>query len=150
MNIIRRLDIWLGKTLFHPPIILLCQRTRQTQYAIYRTFWFFAACHATYYAMAEGAEWLSCFFLWAFTLLLMISAAVYPDRPTISLGITRFVFWVFFIMGIFACAIAGAVTDGTVRAIIILFAEYAATIKTIPPRKKREKRAVGKGAFSGQ
>lgn len=33
---------------------------------------------------------------------------------------------------------------------LVLFAEYAATIKTIPPRKTREKRAVGKGAFIGQ
>ena len=44
MSIIRRLDIWLGKTLFHPPIILICQRTRQTQYAVHRALWFFSAC----------------------------------------------------------------------------------------------------------
>lgn len=140
MTVLERLDIWLGKTLFHPPIILLCQLTRQSQYAIHRALWFFAACHATYYAMAEGAGWIASILLWAFVLAMLISASFHPDRPAQSLGAMRFLFWAFFVMGLLASAVGQSVTDGTVRALMILFAEYAATIRTIPPRKTKQSR----------
>tara|TARA_R110000787_G_scaffold208846_8_gene318938 strand:+ start:23182 stop:23634 length:453 start_codon:yes stop_codon:yes gene_type:complete len=150
VSILRRVDAWLGKTLFHPPIILLCQQTRQSQYAIHRALWFFAACHATYYAMADGVGWAQSIFLWIFVIIMLVSASFDPDRPARSLFAIRLLFWVFFITGLIACAITSSVTDGTVRAVMILFAEYAATIKTIPPRTTRESRAADKEAFNGQ
>lgn len=139
--ILSRLDAWLGKTLFHPPIILVCQFTRQTQYAVHRTLWFFAACHATYYAMADGGGWLWSAFLWLFVVAMFASAAFYPDHPARSVGWVRLFFWASFIIGALASATIGHVTDSTVRSLMILFAEYAATIKTIPPRQKRQRKA---------
>jgi len=40
---IANIDLWVGKTLFVPPIIKLCQLTGQTQFAVSRLFWFIAA-----------------------------------------------------------------------------------------------------------
>ena len=45
-----RADAWVGKTLFIPPIIKLCQLTRQTQFAVSRLFWFIAALDGFYRA----------------------------------------------------------------------------------------------------
>ncbi|MFX4083693.1 hypothetical protein ACKU27_01170 [Sphingobium yanoikuyae] len=144
MTILSRLDAWLGKTLFHPPIILACQLTRQTQYAMNRALWFFVACHATYYA--QGESWGFVAFLWSWVLVTFIDATVRPDAPTRSFGVWRFIWWLLFASGIFTVYATGKLTDGTVRALIILFAEYASTIKTIPPRRKREHRASAKEA----
>lgn len=146
MNILHRLDAWLGKTLFHPPIILLCQMTHQSQYAIHRAFWFIAACHATYYAQGDGWGWT--IFLWIWTILLFISATVWPDRETLSLAWFRFLIWALLLLEVPVMLAESHLRDEAVRSIIILFAEYAATIKTIPPRKTRERSASGKAARS--
>lgn len=144
MTILSRLDAWLGKTLFHPPIIVACQITRQTQYAMHRALWFFAACHATYYWREWGLAWTV--FIWCFALAALASAVVAPDRPAVSAGVMRFTWWIIFSLGAVHTLISGEVHDATVRALIILFAEYAATIKTIPPRRKREQRTSAKEA----
>lgn len=138
MTILTRLDAWLGKTLFHPPIILVCQLTRQSQYAFYRAMWFFAACHATYYGLAEDRGWAWTVFMWFWVIFTMINATVYPDRPARSSGFFRLLFWFLFLTGAAFIPARGEITDGTVRALMVLFAEYAATIRTIPPREKRE------------
>ena len=150
MTILNRIDAWLGKTLFHPPIILLCQVTRQSQYAIYRAMWFLVACHATYFSMRDGSGWGWLLFVWFWTITTFISASIYPDRPVQSWGGFRVIMWIFLVIGVMASSTLGYITSGTVRNIMILFAEYAATIKTIPPRKTREKRVAGKEALDGQ
>jgi hypothetical protein len=149
MSIIRRLDIWLGKTLFHPPIILICQRTRQTQYAVHRALWFFSACVAT--ATMSRESWGAVAMMWAWTLFNLVNASWQPDRPTYPFGLFRFIIWVLLVPDILLAATGHQPAwRGVAINTLVLFAEYAATIKTIPPRKTREKRAVGKGAFSGQ
>src|SRR3546814_5005009 len=45
-----KIDQWIGKTLFVPPIIKLCQLTRQSQFAVSRLFWFIAALDGFYRA----------------------------------------------------------------------------------------------------
>lgn len=148
MRILSRLDAWLGKTLFHPPIILACQLTRQTQYAMHRALWFFAACHATVYI--EHDEWLWVAFMWFFVAVTLLSATLLADWPAISLRAFR-LFWFFLLIGQVSLTLFGGdLLASAIRSVIILFAEYAATIKTIPPRRKREQRASAKEAFSGQ
>ena len=142
MTILSRLDAWLGKTLFHPPIILACQLTRQTQYAMRRALWFFAACHATVYL--EHDDWLWVVFMWFFVAITLISATVYADWPAISVRAFR-LFWFFLLIGqVSVTLLGGELLASAIRSVIILFAEYAATIKTIPPRRKRGKRASAK------
>jgi hypothetical protein len=144
VTILSRLDIWLGKTLFHPPIILACQLTRQTQHAMHKALWFFAACHATYFLPYDS--WFIVALVWGYTILLMIGATAFADVPSRSWGGFRLVIWIFVILGLITTAITGEVREAQFREIIILFAEYAATIKTIPPRRKRERRTSAKEA----
>lgn len=148
MTILHRLDAWLAKTLFHPPIILACQITRQTQYAMHKALWFFAACHATYYA--QGSSWAVLAFYWSYAVFVFVWAAAFADDHSFSFGLFRFVIWLSFAMEAVATAITGEIRHVQVREVIILFAEYAATIRTIPPRRPREDRTSAKEAFNGQ
>ncbi|WP_327752841.1 hypothetical protein VVT58_00375 [Sphingobium sp. SJ10-10] len=142
--ILTRLDAWLGMTLFHPPIILLCQLTRQTQYAMYRALWFFACCHATYYA--KDAGWGVAVLMWLFTVISFLSAAIEPDRPTSSWGGFRLLIWTMLLIATVSLLRGTDASAVAVRNLIILFAEYAATIRTIPPGRKRERRSSAKEA----
>jgi hypothetical protein len=147
MRLFERLDAWLGINLFHPPIILICQLTRQTQYAVYRALWFFAACHATVYL--ERDDWLWVAFMWFFVVITLISATFYADWPAISVRAFR-LFWFFLLIGQSTLTLLGGdLLASAIRSVIILFAEYATTIKTIPPRRKRDRRSSAKEAFNG-
>ena len=142
MRLFERLDAWLDINLFHPPIILACQLTRQTQYAMHRALWFFAACHATVYL--ERDDWLWVAFMWFFVVITLLNATVYADWPVITVRAFR-LFWFFLLIGqATVTLLGGELLASSIRSVIILFAEYAATIKTIPPRRKREQRASAK------
>lgn len=144
MMLLSRLDVWLGKTLFHPPIILACQIMRQTQYAVHRALWFFAFCYAAYYAREIGWAWLV--FVWLGVLGMFTSAAWFPDREVRSRGWVRFLLWQCLAFNLAELFLFSRLSPGLAQNIIILFAEYAATIKTIPPRRKRERRTSAKEA----
>lgn len=132
----RRLDAWLGKHLFHPPIILVCQLTGVTQYALYRYLWWGVALWMLWSQRNESWGFAAFFIFFAFVRTL--SAGIAPDRPRDGL------IWVrcFFIMSVLVQSVAllvGASVVGVIETIAILFAEYALTIRTIPPRETREK-----------
>lgn len=123
-----KVDHWIGKTLFVPPIIKLCQLTRQSQFAVSRLFWFITALDGFY-----RAETLFGSFIWGgLSIVMMVSAAWRADSPTRS-------FLLFRLLAVFALgidAVRGAATGewaGTEFWIFVLVAEYAATIRTIPP-----------------
>lgn len=67
-----------------------------------------------------------------------------------SLCAFRFVIWLGFGMEALATAGTGEIRATQIREVMILFAEYAATIRCIPPRRPREKRTSAKEAFNGQ
>jgi hypothetical protein len=125
-----KVDHWIGKTLFVPPIIKFCQITRQSQFAVSRLFWFIAALDGFY-----RAETLFGAFLWGgLSIVMMVSAAQRADTPTAS-------FMFFRLLAIFLLAIDlinGAATGqwaGIEFWMFVLVAEYAAIIRTIPPRE---------------
>jgi hypothetical protein len=75
-----KIDHWIGKTLFAPPIIKLCQLTHQSQFAVSRLFWFIAALDGFY-----RAETLFGSILWGgLSVLMMFSAAQRADSPATS------------------------------------------------------------------
>jgi hypothetical protein len=77
---VAKIDLWVGKTLFVPPIVKLCQLTRQSQYAVSRLFWFIAALDGLY-----RAETLFGSLVWGgLSLVMMLSAAWRADTPTSS------------------------------------------------------------------
>jgi len=125
-----KIDHWIGKTLFVPPIIKLCQLTRQSQFAISRMFWFIAALDGFY-----RAETLFGSLLWGgMSIVMMVSATRRADSPTVS-------FMFFRLLAVFLLAldlVKGVATSewaGFAFWIFVLVAEYAAIIRTIPSRE---------------
>ena len=123
-----RIDRWIGSTLFLPPIIKFCQLTRQTQFAVSRLFWFVAALDGFY-----RADNLFSSVLWgAMSIVMMVTASRRADHPTQS-----FVFFRLLAVAFFALDVLTAITNGrwagTEFWVFVLIAEYAATIRIIPP-----------------
>ncbi len=142
-----RLDAWLAKYAFHPPIIWFCQITRQTQYAASRLFWFAAMLMMFYRASSFWAQ----VFMGTMCLIGMLAASLRADAYTESRSAMRRL-WLFlaafdtilFVLCVIYDEKVGGAGLNLVIDIVVLFAEYAATIKTIPPRKTRERKVSGK------
>ncbi len=123
-------DHWIGKTLFVPPIIKLCQLTNQTQFAVSRLFWFIAALDGFYHA-----ETLFSSILWGgLSVLMMITASQRADHPTASFMFFRMLAVLFLMLDL----VKGGVTGewaGTEFWLLVLVAEYASTIRNVPPKE---------------
>jgi len=132
-----KIDAWVGKTLFIPPIIRLCQVTRQSQFAVSRLFWFIAALDGFY-----QAETLFSSILWGgLSVLMMITATKRADDPTASFMIFRMLSVLFLIVDVVKAVSTGE-WAGVEFWVFILVAEYAATIRTVPPSQLSKKGAV--------
>jgi hypothetical protein len=125
----------LGKTFFVPLIVRLCQLTSQTQFALSRLFWFIAALDGFYRADTLVASVL----FGAVSLSMMVTASMYADSPTRS-----FVWFRMLAFALFGLDLLRGFATGKWAGIefwlLVLIAEYASTIRTIPPREaeKRE------------
>ena len=136
-----KIDHWIGRTLFVPPIIKLCQLTRQTHFAVSRLFWFIAALDGFY-----RADTLFSSILWGgMSVLLMFTASQRADHPTVSFMFFRMLAIVFLALGLLKGAATGD-WAGSEFWIFVLIAEYAATIRNVPPRRnsKTEARPAAK------
>jgi len=133
---IEKLDSWLGKTLFVPPVIAFCQLTRQSQFAAARLFWFLAALDGFY----RAESMISSLLFGCMSIFMMITASMRADRPTYSNRWFRMLGLLFLGLDVLKGATLGA-WAGVEFWLIVLFAEYAATIRTIPPREIKRPRA---------
>lgn len=132
------IDVWVGKTLFVPPIIKLCQLTRQSQYAISRLFWFITALDQLRIATSLTSQIIA----GLFSLFMMVTASLRADIPAFSMRWFRIVALVFLLLDVFSGVVSGE-WKGVEIWVLVLFAEYAATITHIPPsERKRESRAT--------
>lgn len=133
-----RLDAWITRVAFHPPLIRLCQLTRQSQYAVHRYIWFAAATYVTY-RDHDTAPWGFMVINWIWVGGLFIGAAMWPDHETESKRWFRFLFWLLMAISLGA-VLFERVTPAAAfpYPVLALFAEYAATIKTVPPRRERD------------
>jgi hypothetical protein len=131
-------DAWVGKTLFVPPIIKFCQITRQSQYAASRLFWFLVALDQLRVAETLAAQ----IFAGMFSLFMMITASLRADMPAYSMIGFRLLAMALLALDVTHGFVAGQ-WKGVEIWVLVLFAEYAATIRTIPPTEtKRATRAV--------
>lgn len=131
-----KIDHWIGTTLFVPPIVKLCQLTRQSQFAVSRLFWFIAALDGFY-----RAETLFGSLLWGgISGVMLISAGWRADAPTSSFLFLRMMALVLLILDIGNGAVTGE-WSGTEFWLFVLIAEYAAIIRTIPPRDAAKRSA---------
>ena len=125
-----KVDHWIGRTLFVPPIVKLCQLTRQSQFAVSRLFWFIAALDGLYRAASLFGA-----ILWGvISLAMMVSAAWRADSPTASFMFFRLLAMLFLVLDVLKGAVTGE-WAGFEFWIFVLVAEYAALIRTIPPRQ---------------
>jgi hypothetical protein len=132
---IRRIDAWVGLRLFHPPIIWLCQRTGVTQWAFYRYAWWIYALWAVWrddHRSTSDTVWLV-----LFALIRTVSAGLSLNSPAPTSLVLRCLLWVVLAWILFPPLVRGDVEHAGMQ-LLILAAEYATTIRTIPPRKKRQ------------
>jgi hypothetical protein len=122
------LDTWLGKTLFLPPIVKLCHVTRQSQFAISRLFWLAAALDGFW--RAESLFLLMLFGL--ISLLMVVATAMRADLPTRSSLLMRMIALLLLAEDLWSGATSGQ-WAGAEFWLIVLLAQYAATIRTLPP-----------------
>jgi len=126
-------DRWVGRTLFIPPIIKLCQVSRQSQFAVSRLFWFIVALDQLRIAETLTGRIIA----GIFSIIMMLSASLRADMPANSMRGFRIIAMVLLALDVFHGAASGDWL-GVEIWILILFAEYAATIRTIPPKKERK------------
>jgi hypothetical protein len=128
-----RVDFWIGRTLFVPPIVLLCQLTRQSQFAVSRLFWFIAALDGFY----QSQTWVSLILFGSLSVFMMLTASLRADMPTFSVLSVRMLAMAALVIS----AGVGVATDqwsGIEFWVFVLLAEYAATIRTLPPRETKK------------
>lgn len=121
-------DLWLGKTLFLPPIIKLCQVTGQSQFAISRLLWFVVALDQMRLAQTFAQQVIAILF----AVVMMLTASLRSDMPAYSWRWFRLLALIMLILDVLEGLHADAWVGIEVW-VLVLFAEYAATIRTIPP-----------------
>nr|WP_232307200.1 hypothetical protein [Sphingomonas sp. Y57] len=126
------IDVWVGRTLFVPPIIKLCQLTRQSQYAVSRLFWFITALDQLRIATSLTSQIIA----GLFSLFMMVTASLRADIPAFSMRWFRMVALAFLLLDIFSGVVSGQ-WKGVEIWVLVLFAEYAATITHVPPSEKK-------------
>jgi hypothetical protein len=127
------LDLWIGKTLFLPPIVKFCQWTRQSQFAVSRLFWFIAALDGFYRADTLFASVV----FGGMSLVMMVTASLRADLPTRSSLVFRMLALAFLLLDLMSAVVTGS-WAGIEFWLLVLIAEYAATIRTIPPREEKK------------
>lgn len=133
------IDVWVGKTLFVPPIIKFCQITRQSQYAVSRLFWFLTALDQLRIATSLTSQIIA----GLFSLFMMVTASLRADMPAFSMRWFRIVALVLLLLDIFSGVVSGE-WRGVEIWVLVLFAEYAATITNIPPTERKREAGVGR------
>lgn len=132
-----QIDQWIGKTLFVPPIIKLCHLTRQSQFAVSRLFWFVAALDGLY-----RAETMAGRIIWGgLSIFMMITAVRRADNPTVSFMFFRLLAAALLILELAKTAASGE-WAGAEFWVFVLFAEYAAAIRNLPPADTARPRRV--------
>jgi hypothetical protein len=131
--ILTDIDLWIGKTLFVPPIVRLCQLTGQSQFAVSRLFWFIAALDGFY----RSETLVSSIVFGLMSLFMMLTASLRADMPARSSVWFRMLALGFLALDLVKGASAGEWL-GVEFWVFVLIAEYAATIRTIPPRQSKK------------
>lgn len=140
---IHHLDAWMGKTLFHPIIIRVCQKTGITQYRFALYGWIITL--LTILSIRPHG-WLGWFFYPIFVLIAvaqMYAVTQWPDHKLESSSDSigwRILWWACLLLDLKSVFLEGDphfyVPLGDVSA---LFALYAKTIKTIPPLEEKKR-----------
>lgn len=141
---IREWDVKIGKKIFHPIVIKLCHILKCNQYRLSRDIWFMTfaglAIHEVFIKHEPLVWWK-----WMVLTIFFLSAVVFKDTKSSADPITRGLLWVNLLSFIVAFVVVGYTigqfVSGLVTGVILLIAEYAKTIDTIPPKKDKQKKS---------
>jgi len=137
-----KIDLWLGKKLFIPIIIWICQRAKITQYKFNIYAWVIATFSVIYSSELKNAtDWVVLVLMSICALFWILQAALIPDMPRNPTGLWfRFFIMTCIVLFDIIPTIAGTpIRNNIIFGPLVLFAEYALTIKTIPPLEAKEK-----------
>jgi hypothetical protein len=130
------IDVWIGKTLFVPPIIKFCQLTGQSQYAASRLFWFITALDQLRIATSLTSQIIA----GLFSLFMMFTASLRADMPAFSMRWFRMMALALLVLDVLSSLRTGQ-WKGVEIWVLVLFAEYAATITNVPPAENKKRTA---------
>lgn len=150
----RRWDNWIGRRGFHPLVIRLCWWTGWTQYAVSGAAWVVATLCLlrVLWATPLIGTWGQIILCIAWIPAIFLRAHLFIDRPDEALPSyfsSRMVLWAMLFMRIVptvSLVYLRALTHYEIMSGLwfvlfnstALFAEYARTIDTIPPKPKKE------------
>lgn len=135
-------DRWIGKTLFVPPIVRFCQKTGWSQFLVHNYLYLIGSYMLLLAAMAKHESQATAFFL---ALVLTVKIGRNPEYPGYESAFLRRSLVVVNVLHVIAHVtgkwvfLAGPNWDLSCPvALMWLTAEYARTIKTIPPLEEEE------------
>lgn len=146
----RNVDVWVGKRIFQPIAIKLCHLLGINQYRLHSYIWLLVLLWLIYDGPGAKPMWAD-WVIYGLTILVAalwtVATALVPDRLSRSLFAFRMVWLIFFTMDVLGVVVT--FTQGepdwlfaalATRHFLVLIAEYATTITTLPPKKKKEKK----------
>lgn len=143
---LRRLDVWLGKTLFHPIIIRICQAAKITQYRFCSYCWLIAFFLILARAPHTWQGWVVYTFIALLCVVQIWLIASAPqtvqeraERRGEGIG-WRIFFWICLLFDLLHYVWPPKpLLSSIIGDVIILFGMYALTITTIPPLEDRKR-----------
>jgi hypothetical protein len=152
-----KIDLWLGKKLFVPLAIRACQQFKINQYTLHTYIWLLVWFSFVWDGPGKHPGifgWFIYVVICVFALFWTVAAAVMPhEMVKRSAGWIRALWWLGASIAIFGIVAAAITKDSPflysqvyifTRDWLVLLAEYALTIRTIPPLEAKEKKHAGK------
>lgn len=136
MNILRKTDLWIAKTLFHGIAIALCRWLKVSQFRLNRDLWFVGWTILTVSSILRNQtpDALTLFF---FVIFFLRAALVSDSSVYRSSLFFRLIIWTLTFVGLMGyLANDGSHVSTVIADFIFLLAEYATTIDTLPPKRK--------------
>ncbi|MCW2411571.1 MULTISPECIES: hypothetical protein [unclassified Sphingobium] len=131
-----RLDAWLARTIFWPIIIKICQETGCTKWAFGRLCAFLWVCGVI--LTTKEWTWFWSIFIAIIAISETLSLGLRRDSPYGQSGFARAVFWIALALGIFDAVTGNGHPAQPASTLAMLFSLYAATLPTVPPKRRRE------------
>lgn len=143
----KQLDAWLARAIFWPIIIKVCQTTGCSKWAFGRLCAFLWICGII--LTTETWTWFWSLFVGLIAIGETLSLGLRKDSPYGESGLARVVFWLSFVLGCVSFASGTGHIGRTATTLFMLFNLYAATLPTVPPRRRREEdKTVASSHFS--
>ena len=133
---VERLDAWLAKTIFWPIIIKICQETGCTKWAFGRLCAFLWICGVI--LTTTHWTWFWSIFIAIIAISETVSLGLRRDAPYGQSGFARAVFWIALALGIFDAVTGDGQPARPASTLAMLFSLYAATLPTVPPKRRKE------------